>query len=1110
MNAPQGDAITKGASLYPESYMLQALDLFNWGPFGGRHHVAIDRRGTAIIGATGSGKTTLVDALMTLICERPKYNLASTGGHESDRDWISYVRGKSGEGNAVDDSHIARPGKTISSIAATFADAQRQVMLAGIFWLEGSSSSQSDLKRIWIFDQGATQDIDDLLERFDQGGYRALKQHEKQTPALSVTNSKKAYLAQVQRFFGVGENAFTLLNRAAGMKQINSIDELFRELVLEDSAAFERAAEVVKGFDTLTNIREELLIARRQYDSLLPIRAEAKRHANLLTRKQDRRRLRDLLPIAFAEHRHRVLSERSEALDREIENLRHALAEMERRHDEARRQADALQTAYLKSGGGDVEHLKELIRKTEEERDKVSVAARDYQHMMRDLQLDERLETTVFHANQALVAERRERLQATLEEQQGHLDEAIGTAVELQRRKQALEEELAQVRARPASNIPTKQDRFRQALALHLGLAEDELPFLAELVEVQAEQARWRGAIERAIGADRLRILVPESVIEEALRWVNQRDNRLDVRLLRVKASQERAEFLPDGFVRKLNFKPHPHREAAKVLLARKDLHCVDSPEALRDTPHALTQEGMTSGRRGYFEKRDSTPLTQNWMTGFDNRDRLAQLQGELERLAAELVPAEAARREMEQGLDRLRQEASRLAALQDLTFDEVDVSRLDRELEQWQQGLERLLNPESDTEKARRRWEAARDEAAGMSEALNEKRVQIKYSRKEHDELERRRRRAAAQVGEGLDEEQRQWLATQLPAAPSDDLETLDDQERGMIDDTDAALVKLEEQIRRSENTLVRQMEKAQKEDTGALSEVGTELQDISDYCARLEVLEREALPEKEQRFLDYLNESSDQSVTQLLAGVNNEVTIIEERIEELNETMNQVDFQPGRYLRLDTQAVVHESIRTLDRAQKHLRAARLNDDKGESHYQALRKVVELVRDAAENRRKVGSRALLDPRYRLQFKAAVVERDGHRVVNSFSGSQGGSGGEKEIIASYILTASLSYALCPPGSQRPLFGTIVLDEAFSKSSQAVAGRIVSALRQFGLHPLFVTPNKEMQLLRTHTRSAVLIHRKGYQATTTNLSWEELREKAEGVRRQRQQAASSLA
>ena len=120
-----------------------------------------------------------------------------------------------------------------------------------------------------------------------------------------------------------------------------------------------------------------------------------------------------------------------------------------------------------------------------------------------------------------------------------------------------------------------------------------------------------------------------------------------------------------------------------------------------------------------------------------------------------------------------------------------------------------------------------------------------------------------------------------------------------------------------------------------------------------------------------------------------------------------------------------------------------------------------------------------------------MIERDTGDIVETRTGSQGGSGGEKEIIANYVLTASLSYALCPPGSDRPLFGTIVLDEAFSRTSHAFASRIINALEEFGLHPLFVTPNKELRLLREHTRSAILMHKKGQRATTTCLSWEEL-------------------
>jgi uncharacterized protein YPO0396 len=182
------------------------------------------------------------------------------------------------------------------------------------------------------------------------------------------------------------------------------------------------------------------------------------------------------------------------------------------------------------------------------------------------------------------------------------------------------------------------------------------------------------------------------------------------------------------------------------------------------------------------------------------------------------------------------------------------------------------------------------------------------------------------------------------------------------------------------------------------------------------------------------------------------------------------------------------------------------LKDDQGESQYKALENLVKLLREASETKRILGSRALLDPRYRLQFAYSVIDRNTGDVIETRTGSQGGSGGEKEIIASYILTASLSYALCPDGSSQPLFGTVILDEAFSKSSQVVAGRIIAALKEFGLHPLFVTPNKEMRLLREHTRSAVLVHRKGLQSSLMSLSWEEI----DAYTKQKKQNADEIA
>jgi len=293
----------------------------------------------------------------------------------------------------------------------------------------------------------------------------------------------------------------------------------------------------------------------------------------------------------------------------------------------------------------------------------------------------------------------------------------------------------------------------------------------------------------------------------------------------------------------------------------------------------------------------------------------------------------------------------------------------------------------------------------------------------------------------------------------------------------------------------LVRAMNGAKRVDTGELAEAGTELQDVPAYLERLRTLREEALPDKRERFQLYLNQSSDQGVSQLLGDLENEVSAIEERIEELNATLARVAFQRGRHLQLVTRKVVHQALRDLDAARRVLRSAALRIEDPEGHFRALSEVVRQLRQAADNRRTLAARALLDPRWRLAFAVSLIESDSGRVVETRTGSQGGSGGEKEIIASYILTASLSYALAPQGQAQPRFATVVLDEAFSRTSQAVAARIIAALRAFGLHPLFVTPNKEMRLLREHTRSAILVLRKGMQSQLASIRWEQLDEHA---------------
>lgn len=1079
-----------------DSYILTDLDLYDWGAFSGRHHAPIDAQGCAIVGSTGSGKTTLIDALMTLIVARPRYNLASTGGHESDRDLVSYVRGVTGSEQG---GQVLRPGAVVTGMLARFARGDSAVRIGALFWFDGSSSAMADLRRRWLFSQDDDISLDELLETHQAGGANALRELERRSPGLRLFTTQRQYMSRLRSYFEVGENAFVLLNRAAGLKHLHSIDNVFRELVLDDNSAFDGARNVVDEFDTLAGIRAELETARLQRDALLPIAKAAKQLAKVEQDLGQQRELARILPIWFAEQGLQRWQDQAAQVRQELAAVAAEQAPLKQKLGSARAHASAMQTAYLKVGGHAIEQLRSRISDQQVRLTQCQRAAGDYQAMATALGLDDSLTATAVAQNRHAAA--------ALKEQQGELlagqqQSAYEHGARLQTTREhhtRIATELDDIRRRPGSNVPPAQQQFRSALAAHLELDEETLPFVAELVQVKAAQQHWRGAIERAIGGERLRLLVPSGHIRRALDWVQGRHHRLHVRLHEATEPGAPPRFLDAGYTHKLNFKAHPLREALKTLLARIDRTCVDSVETLQVTPHAMTEQGLMSGRRGYFDKQDQRRLQDDWMTGFDNRDRLAALQRELADAVGAVESAKVSFTAAQQQAEDTRRALQLIDRLEAARFEDIDVAGTSAALDGLREELQLLSAPDSDASLAQARWQQADDVIATLEQqqtTLEKRRMQAQL---QEEQIDKTLHQLQLRRGSGLDDDGRALANAGFDSIGDQPLEQLDQVERERAATLTQKISRLTDRQGSIEKDLIRDMGRAKAIDTGALVEVGSDLQDVPAYVTQLKLLQDEALPEKLDRFLTYLNQSSDQGVTQVLSGVDNEVAMIEERIEALNVTLRRVDFQPGCYLRLEPQRVVHESLNTLRRARARLRAAQLQDDQGESHYRALQAVVDLLRDAVERRKTQGALALLDPRYRLQFSVPMIAREDGRELDRFTSSQGGSGGEKEIIASYVLTASLSYALCPPGRQQPLFATVVLDEAFSKSSQAVAGRIIRALDEFGLHTLFVTPNKELPLLRAHTRSALIVHRRGAQATLTSMTWEALRELEERLR-----------
>lgn len=1090
-----------------DSYYLRRVEVFNWGGFSGFHRADIHRRGTAIIGGTGSGKTTLVDALMTLLTARPSYNLASTGGHESDRDLIGYIRGQSGMG----EDSVARAGKTVTAVAAYFQpctasaaqsglfedmDVPSMIALGAVFWIDSTSNQPKDRHDLWLFAaDGST--LRDWLQAFEQGGKRALKQRAKAHDAFFAYDSKSSYLSKIQNFFEAGDNAFRLLNRAVGLKQLNSIDEIFRELVLDDEALFAEAQRCIAQFDDLTDIRHTLETAKKQKRSLQPLQRLQEKWLDAVKTIAEHEKCMDALPYWYAWHAHALWQQQLDALQQEKEQWQAREAQWQTQALALQEQWKIVDSQYRQKGGNQLAILELRMAQQQETNARLAKERKKYQTIAERLSLPLAHSPEALADSKAVAREQRLALQEAQQALQHELEHIIARKAQMETDMRNTQAQLQQV-AGQQSNIPPAFEQFRAELAAHLGCDMEALPYLAQLVEVKKEQSVWRGAIERALGSHRLRLLVPKSRVEQALDWVNSRHNHLHVRLFDEKAAElEKAQPFADGFVHKLNIKSHPMSHALMALLASLDRHCVASAAELKQRAHAITREGTMSGKSGRFDKHDQKRLEDNWLTGFDNRDLLQQLTAEREALKAQHQAIVPEYERLSRQAEDHRQTDDLYGILLELDYADIDLAGGEALLLQWQESYAALTAPDSELAALQATCAQLQAQLAQIQDDIRQCQNRIAVLQDREAGGEDRRNAAAAKLGEvAADFHLSDPFAAlnQICTVPTvDDLPQISDLETR----TFAALSRQKEaQLKArtdTEKEIVRQMNMAQQADTGALAEAGTEMLDLDTYLQRLQFLTEEDLPGKEKQFTDYLTQSSTESVSQLMGRIKTQIDHIKERIAGLNRILYGVDFDKDKYLQLQTVAVVHPQIKDFEQAYRKVNTFSLavkNPDP-EGHYLALRELIAILQTAVEKPERLSSKALLDARHRLSFSIAILSRSGEQPAEIRTGSQRGSGGEKEIMASYILTAALNYALSPGGLHNPKFATIVLDEAFSKSSQSVAGRIVSAIHAFGLHPLFVTPNKEMRLLREHTASAVLVHRKDKMATLSNWSWEKI-------------------
>ena len=310
------------------------------------------------------------------------------------------------------------------------------------------------------------------------------------------------------------------------------------------------------------------------------------------------------------------------------------------------------------------------------------------------------------------------------------------------------------------------------------------------------------------------------------------------------------------------------------------------------------------------------------------------------------------------------------------------------------------------------------------------------------------------------------------------------------------------DQRLRRLEERIVKAMEAYRKDYPVETQELDARLDAASEFGEMLRRLEQDDLPRFEAKFKELLNENAIREVANFQSQLHRERQTIRERIEAINRSLRDIDYNPNRYIALEIVAAQDVDVRDF---QQDLRACTEGALTGsedsaysESKFLQVKRLIERFRgrEGSTDADRRWTRKVTDVRYWFSFSVSERWREDDREHEHYTDSGGKSGGQKEKLAYTVLAASLAYQF---GLERGVkrsrsFRFVAIDEAFGRGSDESARYALELFGRMNLQLLIVTPLQKIHIIEPHVSGVGFVHTEdGRSSMLRNLTIEEYRQ-----------------
>lgn len=1095
-------------------FRLNYMEIYNWGTFNNRiFRIAPEGNNTLLTGANASGKSTLIDALLTLLVPAKKdrfYNQSSGNERKGDRTEETYVLGNYGniqaEGEMSTKTQQLRDKKTYSVLLASFTNNYDNVVtLFQLRWFVngelkcsyGFSHKPLTIGTDFSSFNGSKGDWKKTLEKY-YNTHAPKKQ-------IEFYDTIKDYKDRIISAFGLrSDKALTLFNQIVGVKVLNDLDEFIRNNMLEQRDAESEYIHLSESFATLMEAKTTIEKVREQIAQLEPIDERAKKLEEIESTLEDLQNTRDLAVYWFAKKNVEMANARVTELNETLVVLKQELEQLNQEKEELKKKEAGLRFSIESDDvGRQIKTLKDEISKLEQKKKTRQAKLEEYNKKVLEVGFSKNPTEQVFVDNREKAKAKRDDCQRDSREKNEDLRHALN---EKERIEQEITEntEIVKTLLKNKNNISGREAEIREWILQEVGATTSEIPFVGELIRVKDSEKEWENSIEKILHNFGLRLIVPENYYKAVSEFVNSHDLRGRIVYQRHEESSSLRGFQnppANCLLNKLEFnKKSPYSIWVEDAIAdHYNYACVsDLEEFYRYREKAVTIEGLIKSVHNKHEKDDrpKTNSRENYVLGWDNKEKIASIRTIVKDLQDQQIQNKETIRKIKDEINAIDK--------QKLCFHDIFEKYTKYEEINWEETA-RVIQEKVDEKK---KLEATNDKVKALQKQLEI--VQGDLSKLENETI-------FAKNGEIFQIEKVDLVNTNKRLSENKpildrfgdiDITNFEESNKTWLDVTFETIeskkssfqleIQRQEEITKSEKSRVegdaadriRQFKNPSEEITQRFKDWRSDVHTlpeassinlIGEYQKFYNRLVKEDLVRHEKKFDEYLQETVTNKVSVFRMFFNNWEKSIKETISMLNKSLWGIDFNtsPVTYIQLVNSKRVNTDIadfrRELDNAIPNIHETNATIDGKRVHFeQKIQPLMEHLKNE-QWRRKV-----MDVRSWFSYKAEEFYKETGQKFKTYESMGQLSGGEKAQLTYTILGSAIAYqfGLTKDGLQAKSLRFIAIDEAFKAQDEDKARYLISLCKQLNLQLLVVTPSDNIHIVENDISFVHYVERRG--------------------------------